>query len=71
MLGQKKGGGSRAKGIQCNNSLTKPLIRRCHQPAAYALSFPLLGAARPLQRSSQSQRGPAFSAPGSGREPFQ
>lgn len=42
MLGQKKGGGSWAKEIQCNNYLTKALIRRCHQTAAYASS--LLGA---------------------------
>lgn len=70
-LGQKKGGGSKAKEIRCNNYLTKPLICRCHQPDAYASSFPLLGAASPLQGSSWSQRSTAFSAPASGREPFQ
>lgn len=66
MLGRKKGGGSPAKEIQCNNYLTKPLICRCHQPTVYASSFPLLGAASPSQGSSQSQRAPAFSAPVSG-----
>lgn len=62
MLGQKKGGGSQAKEIRCNNYLTEPLICRCHQPDAYASSFPLLGAGSPLQGSSRSQRSTAFSA---------